>query len=48
MLVYKKVGKKYIIPKTAMLDFVGETCYNNRQIINGRGLIDSVVNERSI
>ena len=42
-----KVGKKYIIPKTAVLDFIGEMCYNDNQIINGR-LTRSVINERSI
>ena len=31
-----KVGKKYIIPKTAALAFIGEICYNDKQIINGR------------
>ena len=42
-----KVGKKYIIPKTAVLDFVGEIWYNDRQIINGRPT-ESVIEERSI
>lgn len=42
-----KVGKKYIIPKTAVLDFLGDICYNNEQIING-GLTKSVIHERSV
>ncbi len=35
-----RVGRKYIIPKTAIINFVGRenTCYNNGQIINGCGL----------
>ena len=41
-----RVGKKYIIPKTAVLAFIGEMCYNNNQIINGR-LTQAVINERS-
>jgi len=45
-IYHVKVGKKYIIPKTAVLDFVGEICYNNGQIINGR-LTQSVIIERS-
>ena len=42
-----KVGKKYIIPKTAVLAFIGEICYNNKQIING-GLTKSVMHERGV
>ena len=42
-----KIGKKYIIPKTAVLAFIGEICYNNNQIINGR-LTQAVITERSI
>ena len=42
-----RVGKKYIIPKSAVLDFIGGMCYNNNQIINGR-LSKFVINERSI
>jgi len=46
-IYHVKVGKKYIIPKAAVLDFIGEICYNDNQIINGR-LTRSVINERSI
>ena len=42
-----KVGKKYIIPKTSVLDFIGEICYNDKQIING-GLTKSVIHERGV
>jgi len=42
-----KIGKKYIIPKTAVLAFIGEMCYNNNQIINGR-LTQAVITERSV
>jgi excisionase family DNA binding protein len=42
-----KVGKKYIIPKTAVLDFIGEMCYNSNKIINGR-LTKSVIHERGV
>ena len=42
-----KVGKKYIIPKTAVLAFIGEICYNNKQIING-GLTKFVMRERGV
>ena len=42
-----KVGKKYIIPKTAVLAFIGEMCYNNNKIVDGR-LSKFVINERSI
>ena len=31
-----RVGKKYIIPKAAVIGFLGQTCYNDDQIINGR------------
>ena len=31
-----KVGKKYVIPKTAVLSFVGGMCYTDDQIIDGR------------
>jgi len=30
-----RVGKKYIIPKSAVIGFVNGVCYNNRQIIDG-------------
>jgi len=31
-----RVGRKYIIPKAAIIDFVNDTCYNESKIINGR------------
>ena len=31
-----RVGKKYIIPKQSVIEFIGGICYNDRQIINGR------------
>lgn len=31
-----KVGRKYIIPKQAVLAFIGEMCYYDNQIIDGR------------
>lgn len=42
-----RVGKKYIIPKDAVVGFVENMCYNKEQIIDGRlGL--SVIHERSV
>ncbi len=34
---HRRVGKKYIIPKTAVIGFVSEpeACYNENQIRNG-------------
>jgi len=31
-----KVGRKYIVPKQSVVDFVSGVCYNGSQIINGR------------
>ena len=31
-----KVGRKYIVPKSAVIDFATGACYNHGQIINGR------------
>ena len=31
-----RVGRKYIIPKLAIIDFVNSAGYNNAEIINGR------------
>ena len=33
---YVRFGRKYIIPKTAVIGFIEKTCYNSGQIINGR------------
>ena len=30
-----RVGRKYIIPKQAVIGFVTDSCYNVKQIING-------------
>jgi len=31
-----RVGKKYIIPKNAVVGFINDFCYNDDKIINGR------------
>ena len=31
-----RVGKKYIVPKQAVIHFIDSSCYNKPQIINGR------------
>jgi len=31
-----KVGRKYIVPKTAVIAFANTMCYNDGQVINGR------------
>ena len=31
-----KIGKKYIVPKRAVIDFIDKTCYTADTIINGR------------
>jgi excisionase family DNA binding protein len=38
-IYHVKVGKKYIIPKNSVIGFLDGICYNDRQIINGRGLV---------
>lgn len=35
LIRHVKVGRKYIIPKQAVLSFVGGMCYTDSQIING-------------
>ena len=30
-----RVGRKYIVPKQAVIDFLGGACYNEDKIING-------------
>lgn len=35
-LRHVRVGTKYIIPKSSVIDFACGMCYNNDQIINGR------------
>ena len=31
-----RIGKKYLIPKHAVVGFLDDSCYNGGQIINGR------------
>ena len=31
-----KIGRKYIVPKKSVVDFLGSMCYNENQIIDGR------------
>ena len=31
-----RVGRKYIIPKQSVVDFMSDSCYNCNEIINGR------------
>ena len=31
-----KIGRKYIIPKQSVIDFVAGLCYNESEIISGR------------
>ena len=31
-----RVGRKYIVPKQSVIHFLGSSCYNENQIINGR------------
>jgi len=31
-----RVGRKYIVPKQAVIHFIDSSCYNETQIINGR------------
>ena len=30
-----RVGKKYVIPKSAVIEFLGKSCYNGNQIDDG-------------
>ncbi|MCL1820307.1 MAG: helix-turn-helix domain-containing protein [Oscillospiraceae bacterium] len=31
-----RVGRRYIVPKKSVVDFVSGVCYNENQVINGR------------
>jgi len=42
-----KIGRKYLIPKLAIVDFLGGVYYNQSQIINS-GLELTVMSERSV
>ena len=35
LIRHLRIGKKYIIPKTAVISFVESMCYNEDQIIGG-------------
>ena len=36
LISHVRVGRKYIIPKSAVIGFVSQPCYNDSQIIKGR------------
>ncbi len=38
LIPHVRVGRKYIIPKSAVIGFVNQPCYNVTQIINDSGL----------
>ena len=35
MICHVRVGRRYIIPKTAVVAFVNNACYNDNRIVSG-------------